>query len=210
MKNFPFQPRIMPMHFPIPEDAIMARLGYSRWRTVLQEEERQRITSAITGFFRLCRPCGCWTALPVTTQDSTGIELANGCRIASSAVSTRYPGAVWMWFGAATIGRELPEKSADAMKNGRSADAVIADAVGGECADAAMDFLQKHAAAELARKGMHLAERRFSPGYGDWPLEAQKIFFEILPLEEMGIRLHESMLMIPEKSVTATAGIVCG
>ena len=73
-----------------------------------------------------------------------------------------------------------------------------------------MDFLQKHAAAELARKGMYLADLRFSPGYGDWTLDAQKFFFEILPLEEMGVRLHESMLMIPEKSVTATAGIVCG
>ena len=210
MKNFLFQPRVLPMHFPIPENAIMARLGYSRWRTVLQEEEKQQMTSAITGFFRLCRPCGCWTAIPVTAQDSTGIELANGYRIASTAVSARYPGAAWMWFGTATIGRELPEKSAAAMKNGRSADAVIADAVGGECADAAMDFLQKHAAAELARKGMYLADLRFSPGYGDWTLDAQKFFFEILPLEEMGVRLHESMLMIPEKSVTATAGIVCG
>ena len=210
MKNFLFQPRVLPMHFPIPENAIMARLGYSRWRTVLQEEEKQQMTSAITGFFRLCRPCGCWTAIPVTVQDCTGIELANGYRIASTAVSARYPGAAWMWFGAATIGGELPEKSAAAMKNGRSADAVIADAVGGECADAAMDFLQKHAAAELARKGMYLADLRFSPGYGDWTLDAQKFFFEILPLEEMGVRLHESMLMIPEKSVTATAGIVCG
>ena len=210
MKNFPFQPRIMQMHFPVPEDAIMARLGYSRWRTVLQEEEKQRITSIINGFFRLCRPRGCWTALPVTAQNAEGMVLANGYRIASAKVSARYPGAAWMWFGAASIGKELPEQSAEAMKNGRSTDAVIADAVGGECADAVMDFLQKHASAELARQGMHLAELRFSPGYGDWSLDAQKFFFEILPLEEMGIRLLESMLMIPEKSVTATAGIVCG
>jgi cobalamin-dependent methionine synthase I len=96
------------------------------------------------------------------------------------------------------------------MQTGHTAEAVIADAVGGECADAAMDFLQKQASAELARQGMRMAEFRFSPGYGDWTLEAQKFFFEILPMEEMGIRLHESMLMIPEKSVTATAGIVCG
>ena len=200
----------MPMHFPIPEDAVMARLGYSRWRTVLPEGEKLRIRSAVAELFRLCRPCGCWTALQVTAQDAEGILLENGYRIVSGKVSGRYPDAAWMWFGAATIGGALPEKSAEAMQQGRSAEAVIADAVGGECADAAMDFLQKQASAELARKGMRLAEFRFSPGYGDWSLEAQKFFFEILPMEEMGIRLHDSMLMMPEKSVTATAGIICG
>ena len=210
MKIFPFQPRIQPMHFPVPEDAIMARLGYSRWRTRLDEGEKQRILSAVNACFQLCRPCGCWTALPVIRQDADRITLENGISIASSRVSARYPGAAWMWFGAATIGNALPEKCAAAMKAGHTTEAVIADAVGGECADGAMDFLRKQASSELARRGMHLAEFRFSPGYGDWCLDAQKIFFQLLPMSEMGIRLHDSMLMLPEKSVTATAGIVCG
>lgn len=198
------------MHFPLPENAVMARLGYSRWRTRLPEEEKQRILHTMTSCFRLCRPCGCWTALPVIAQDEDHLLLEGGIRIASQKVSARYPGAAWMWFGAVTIGDALPSRSAEAMDAGKSGDAVIADAVGGESADAAMDFLQKQAAGTLLRQGLLLNEMRFSPGYGDWPLEAQKLFFELLPLQEMGIRLHGSMLMEPEKSVTATAGILCG
>jgi hypothetical protein len=210
MKKNPFQPRIDTMHFPVPEDAILARLGYSRWRTVLPEAEKQRIRSLIAAHFQLCRPLGCWTALQVTEQDENGIRLENGSHIPSKKVSARYPEAAWMWFGAVTIGPALPEKSAALMQSGHSAEAVIADAVGGECADGAMDFLQKQAAGALMRHGLYLADKRFSPGYGDWDLQAQKNFFEILPMEEMGIRLTESMLMVPEKSVTAVAGIVCG
>ena len=210
MKKNPFPPRIAPMFFPVPEETIMARLGYSRWRTVLSGEEKQHLASRIAGCFQLCRPCGCWTALPITGREEAVLHLAGGDTIASAGVSARYPEAAWMWFGAVTIGSALPAKSAEWMQAGHSAEAVIADAVGGESADAAMDFLQKQAAGTLRHWGMHLAERRFSPGYGDWDLSGQKLFFELLPLEELGIRLTDSLLMVPEKSVTAVAGIICG
>lgn len=49
---------------------------------------------------------------------------------------------------------------------------------------------------------------RFSPGYGDLPLEVQKDFFKILNIDKLiGISLGESLLMTPSKSVTAIFGI---
>ena len=49
---------------------------------------------------------------------------------------------------------------------------------------------------------------RFSPGYGDLPLEIQKDFFRVLePSRRIGLTLNESMLMTPSKSVTAIIGI---
>ncbi len=49
---------------------------------------------------------------------------------------------------------------------------------------------------------------RFSPGYGDFRLEAQKDFFRVLePSKRIGLTLNESMLMTPTKSVTAIIGI---
>lgn len=49
---------------------------------------------------------------------------------------------------------------------------------------------------------------RYSPGYGDLPIEIQKDFFRILDLNrKMGISLNESMLISPSKSVTAIMGI---
>ncbi len=49
---------------------------------------------------------------------------------------------------------------------------------------------------------------RFSPGYGDFSLEAQKDFFRVLePSKRIGLTLNESMLMTPTKSVTAIIGI---
>ncbi len=48
---------------------------------------------------------------------------------------------------------------------------------------------------------------RFSPGYGDVPLEVQKEVFSLLPCGEMGLYLNDSLLMSPSKSVTAFVGI---
>jgi len=49
---------------------------------------------------------------------------------------------------------------------------------------------------------------RFSPGFGDLPLELQKdIFFALQPHRNIGLTLNESLLMSPSKSVTAIIGI---
>lgn len=49
---------------------------------------------------------------------------------------------------------------------------------------------------------------RFSPGYGDLAIEAQRDFFTLLPCEKyMGLTLNDSLLMSPTKSVTAILGL---
>ncbi len=49
---------------------------------------------------------------------------------------------------------------------------------------------------------------RFSPGYGDFPLEAQRDIFRVLDCSKrIGLTLTEGLLMSPTKSVTAIFGI---
>lgn len=56
-------------------------------------------------------------------------------------------------------------------------------------------------------KNRHLRPR-FSPGYGDLPLETQKMIFPLLDCpKRIGVSLGDSLLMSPSKSVTAFVGI---
>ena len=49
---------------------------------------------------------------------------------------------------------------------------------------------------------------RFSPGYGDLPLEIQSDIFKYLDCyKKIGLSLNESLLMAPSKSVTAFIGV---
>jgi len=48
---------------------------------------------------------------------------------------------------------------------------------------------------------------RYSPGYGDVPLQLQKDFFRLLPCTRIGLTLMDTLIMAPEKSVTAFVGL---
>lgn len=49
---------------------------------------------------------------------------------------------------------------------------------------------------------------RFSPGYGDFPLEVQRDIFSALDCpRKIGVSLGDNLLMTPQKSVTAILGI---
>lgn len=64
-------------------------------------------------------------------------------------------------------------------------------------------------AAQEKIKGALNCKPRFSPGYGDLPLEIQKDVLSALDASRLlGITLADSLLMTPQKSVTAIMGIV--
>lgn len=49
---------------------------------------------------------------------------------------------------------------------------------------------------------------RFSPGYGDLPLEVQKDFLEVLSAgKRIGLSVLDNFMMVPTKSVTAVIGL---
>lgn len=87
------------------------------------------------------------------------------------------------------------------------AKALLLQAIGTERIEALCNAfchdLQKQAEAE------HLhTTRRFSPGYGDLPLDLQRDLFRILECpRSIGLTLNESLLMSPSKSVTAIIGL---
>ena len=60
---------------------------------------------------------------------------------------------------------------------------------------------------EAAERGLYCSWR-FSPGYGDLPLDVQPAFLRVLDAtRRLGLSLTPSNLMVPTKSVTAIVGI---
>lgn len=104
---------------------------------------------------------------------------------------------------AATVGLEV-ERAVNQYAVLSPTAALIADAVGTERIEALCDL----ACREL--KAVYGALRpRFSPGYGDLPLKVQEDLFAALDCpRSIGLTLNESLLMSPQKSVTAIIGIL--
>ena len=80
-------------------------------------------------------------------------------------------------------------------------------AVGTAMAESWCDEINEKIRLEAKARGLY-ARPRFSPGYGDFPLEVQRDFEKILNLPKtIGVSLSDSLLMTPTKSVTAVIGL---
>ena len=89
----------------------------------------------------------------------------------------------------------------------RMSDAVILQAEAASAIECLCDRICRELAESMKEKGLYLRPR-FSPGYGDFPLEFQKDLIRILDASKrIGITLTDGMLMSPSKSVTAVIGL---
>lgn len=103
--------------------------------------------------------------------------------------------------GLCTIGDELENKVRELNQRGELAFAVILDAIGSVAAENTADFVNLQICEWCQKKGWGTSPR-FSPGYGNWSLEGQKFIFSLLPAEKIKVRLNQSCMMIPRKSVS--------
>ena len=87
------------------------------------------------------------------------------------------------------------------------ADALIMDACASTAIENVCDNFENELREKYLKEGKYLTDR-FSPGYGDMPLDFQMEFCRILNAEKrIGLSVQQNMIMIPRKSVTAIIGI---
>lgn len=83
--------------------------------------------------------------------------------------------------------------------------AVLLDALGSAWVESGCDAAEDEIRTRFP--GMYLTDR-FSPGYGDLPLECQSALLEALDApRRLGVYATPSHMMIPQKSVTAVIGL---
>ena len=86
------------------------------------------------------------------------------------------------------------------------ADALIVQAIGAALIEKLMDEVE----AEIHHKlqPTETLVSRYSPGYGDFPLTAQRELLSLLDApRKVGVSLTDTLLMVPSKSVSAIIGI---
>lgn len=190
---------------PLPVDDIYRRLG--RNSHFASEPRPENVEAVIAEAGAMLSFHGAWKALTIAANDGETVEFEHGTRITDPGTAAKLADCGAALFLAASVGGEIVRARDEAMAAGDGFRAVILDAVGGECADAAADFTEKDAVRELGRRGLAKKGYRFSPGYGTLELQHQQLWFDLLPLAEWGVRLNEAFLMTPEKTVTALAGM---
>jgi hypothetical protein len=106
-----------------------------------------------------------------------------------------------MAFCVCTIGPALETEVTRLTGAGKLLRAVVLDAIGSVAAEATAQYVDERIGEEAAREGLKTSCRA-SPGYGDWDVREQASIFMLVPAERIGVRLSESFMMIPRKSVS--------
>lgn len=142
----------------------------------------------------------CWGRFPLKEEGDT---LAFGSlRTDSAALRKNLEGCREVIVFAATVGLEI-DRLIRRYTTLSPAKALFFQAIGAERIESLCDAC----CAAWKAEGLRLRPR-FSPGYGDLPLELQRDVFCVLDCpRKIGLSLNESLLMSPSKSVTAIVGI---
>ena len=107
---------------------------------------------------------------------------------------------------AATVGPQI-DRLIKKYSSISPAKALCLQAFGNERIEALCDTFNKQITECQAAEG-NATRPRFSAGYGDFELSCQRDIFKVLCCEkQIGVTLNDSLLMTPQKSVTAVIGI---
>lgn len=146
----------------------------------------------------------CYAILTAET-DSNIISLSCG-QITSRNLAKNLSGCDKAIIFAATIGIGI-DRLISKYSRLSPAKALCLQAIGAERVEALCNDFCEKMKSEFQGKGESLRPR-FSPGYGDLPLETQKMIFSLLDCpKRIGVTLGDTLLMSPSKSVTAFIGI---
>jgi len=105
-----------------------------------------------------------------------------------------------------TAGTEIGIRSRRAMQEKDLLTGYVYDVIGSEIVEAAADMMQNELEKTMLSIGKKITNR-YSPGYCDWYVAEQHKLFQLVPDNFCGIRLTESALMDPVKSVSGIIGI---
>jgi len=105
-----------------------------------------------------------------------------------------------------TAGAETGIRGKNAMYGGDPLKGYIYDVFGSVIVDAAADLMQEELGKSVFSYGRKITNR-YSPGYCGWDVAEQHKLFQLVPDNYCGIRLTDSALMDPIKSISGIIGI---
>lgn len=195
------------IHLDMPAQAVYRRMGYRRGLTRITpgQQEEIRITMGLGA--SLIELKGSALTVPIDKIDGGEITLGSGVMLKSTGVAGMLKDSREVLLMGATAGNRIVEEIRHETDAANLTRAVVLDAVASEMTDKALDWITRYMRREVRAHGKELSSRRFSAGYGDFALENQRIMYDALKLWEIGVSITESCVLVPEKSVTALAGI---
>ena len=186
---------VLPSELSISDAELTARVGRP---TSASDAD---VSRAISEILKVCAMQFVATRIEIKSIDDGRVSF-DGFFVQSGALARYFEGCRETFMFMATLGmdadRLIARKRALSITDG-----CLYDAVASAIIEAVCDVAE-----ERIHPGISV-RNRFCPGYADCSLEVQRSFMELLSADKyIGIKLLDSMLMLPWKSVSAFIAII--
>ncbi len=189
---------------------VLRYLGYAGQQ--IDPELDARIDQVIARCLDTCRPAGTWRVFDVEkcgerADGTRAVTLAGtSLELLGNSIAGHMEGAVAVGVMAVTVGMGV-EAELRRLSLTNPVDQLIFDAAATTAVERAADACEARLVAYAHERGL-FTNFRFSPGYGDMPLETQRVLLDSVDAQRrLGIALSRTNLMTPTKSVTAVIGM---
>ena len=188
---------------------IARYLGYQKI-VVPDEQISALIKSSADEMLEVIQPQGVYEKFDLSVeydeQKDFGSVIFSDVKIESKDLARNLRDCRQVVLFAATLGPQCDQLIRRAQVKDQVKAAVF-QATGAMYIEKCVDLLNEKIKQDAAAQGK-TTRPRFSPGYGDVSLDVQKSFFRLLPCQRIGLTLMDTLIMSPEKSVTAFVGVM--
>jgi hypothetical protein len=192
---------------PLPRKEIYKRLGFIKGVTEISSSQKEEIERFIQDALSLIHLKGSGLRMPVQEIKGARIILAGDVTFESNQLAALLRNCREIVLMGATAGNDIMKAIEEDAAGRNVTRGIVFDATASETVDASLDWIMGYFNRTLLRDNRQLLKKRYSAGYGDLLLETQKTIHRLLQLDRIGIRITDSCMLIPEKSVTAITGI---
>jgi hypothetical protein len=193
----------------IDREEVLRYQDYSRKKIKKPNQNILQVTEEeIKRGYALFKPRGIYSLIKIISFTSKGrINLENelSFRFAKSIID-QLKEASYLLVGVVTIGDLLEKKVSELFSRGEYLQALALDSVGTVAVEDFSREVRKLARQEVKEQGFKTS-RHFSPGYGGWEVSQQDIIFKSIPADNIGVRLTEGYMMLPQKSLSWIIGV---
>ena len=190
--------------YSIPRAEVLRYLGH-RGQELTPELDR-RIDELMGRCLAAATPRMCTAEYPVEATEAGGRLVGTGLCLTGADIARHLEGARACALMGVTLGAAV-EREILLLERRSMTDAVVFDAACTALVECVADRCESEIVGGARARGLY-TNFRFSPGYGDLPLELQREFLAVLEASRrIGLTATETSLLLPRKSVTAVVGL---
>jgi len=125
----------------------------------------------------------------------------------SKTITKLLEDTVNVWLMVVTIGQHLEQRSREYLRNNEIYRGYILDRLGSFFVEEEIKNIDSTISRQCSDDG-YTTTHRYSPGYGDFSIKAQQIFFNHAKDSIPGLKISHGCFLSPEKTVTAVKGVL--